>query len=204
MNRDLEAAAPGFAPDDPTDGRKPGKWESRYPDEALRRIRTEALYLAGHLALVPIGLFVVAMVDGYLRADFASAGSPTCFCQFAFAWLGGMCGGTLFSIKWLYHTVGKNMWNVDRRLWRFFTPHVSGGLGFAFVVLSSSRFLIIFDNKAFESPWVCFGLGFLVGYFSDSAMAKLTEVSQTLFGPTKRPSVHETGGTSTDSSRGST
>jgi hypothetical protein len=34
------------------------------------------------------------------------------------------------------------------------------------------------------------GLGFLVGYFSDSAIAKLTEVAETLFGTVRAKEKH--------------
>ena len=30
----------------------------------------------------------------------------------------------------------------------------------------------------------CYGIGFLVGYFSDNAIGKLTEIAQVLFGST--------------------
>jgi len=45
---------PGFAPDDPTDGREQLDWESKYPPEAHSAIRTEALYLAAHLIFAPV------------------------------------------------------------------------------------------------------------------------------------------------------
>jgi len=35
------------------------------------------------------------------------------------------------------------------------------------------------------------GLGFLVGYFSDSAVAKLTEVAETLFGTIRAKEKHQ-------------
>lgn len=187
MARDSEPA-PRFAPDDLTDGRKAGEWETRYVDEARKRIRTEAIYLAVHLLAVPIACALLAYMAPAANAAMSAGGDAVpCAQQLAFAWVGGILGGTLFSIKWLYHSVAKNTWNIDRRLWRLFTPHVSGALAFVFVVLSASGLLVIFDKEAFQSFWVCFGLGFLVGYFSDSAMAKLSELAQTLFGSSNRP-----------------
>lgn len=178
---------PRFAPDDLTDGRRPGEWETRYADEARKKIRTEAIYLAVHVVAVRTTcalLTYVPQIEG--TAPAATSDVAICWQQLAFAWIGGTLGGTLFAIKWLYHSVAKNTWNIDRRLWRLFTPHVSGALAFVFVVLSASGLLVIFDKEAFRSSWVCLGLGFLVGYFSDSAMAKLTELAQTLFGSSKR------------------
>lgn len=186
MARDPESA-PSFAPDDLTDGRKPGEWETRYVEDARKRIHVEAIYLACHLFAVPAVCAAIGLVACSEAVNPQLSQSSATWPQLAFAWVGGVLGGTLFSIKWLYHSVAKNTWNIDRRLWRLFTPHVSGALAFVFVVLSASGFVVVFDKQAFGSFWVCFGLGFLVGYFSDSAMAKLTEIAQTLFGPSRRP-----------------
>jgi hypothetical protein len=101
-----------------------------------------------------------------------------------------MLGGTLFAIKWLYHVVAKELWNLDRRLWRLFTPHISGGLAFAVIALVSSGILRMFDAEALSRNSVVVGLGFLVGYFSDSAVAKLTEISEALFGTSRTKGKH--------------
>jgi hypothetical protein len=101
-----------------------------------------------------------------------------------YSWFGGLLAGTIYSVKWLYHVVGKGLWNLDRRLWRFFAPHVSAGLALAFIALLHSGLLVIVDRKAITSVWMCFSIGFLAGYFSDAATAKLSEVAQTLFGTT--------------------
>jgi hypothetical protein len=99
-------------------------------------------------------------------------------------------GGVLFDLKWLYHTVARGLWNQDRRLWRVFTPHISGGLSCFFLALVASGVLRIFDTKATDALSLVIGLGFLVGYFSDSAIAKLTEVAETLFGTTRAKEQH--------------
>lgn len=105
--------------------------------------------------------------------------------KYSFSWLGGTLGGTLFAIKWLYHSVAKWKWNEDRKLWRYFTPPISGALAFIVVLLISSGVLKIFDQNAMRSPSLSLAIGFMVGYFSDSAIAKLSEVAQTLFGTLK-------------------
>ncbi len=71
---------------------------------------------------------------------------------------------------------------MDRRLWRFFTPHISGGLAFAVVALISSGLVRVFDPHAIESSALVLGVAFLVGYFSDSTAAKLAEIADTIFG----------------------
>ena len=183
---------PGFAPANPTDDRKLGDWETRYEDpNAKKRIRFEAIYLAIHL----VGALLVVFVLAVLREKAAIGNLPMSphesrlsfgWEQILHVWLGGVLGGSLFSVKWLIHVVAKNLWNIDRRLWRLFTPHVSGALALAFVTLMVSGILVIIDVDSLSSIWVCFGLGFLVGYFSDTATAKLSEMAQTLFGSTMK------------------
>lgn len=173
---------PGFAPSDPTDSRECGEWETRYPVAAKKQIRLEASYLAVHFAVPLLTVFVLAIYADS-DADLLIATKETIrWPQLLFAYLGGVLGGTLNSMKWLYHSVAKNIWNLDRRLWRFFTPHLSGGLAFAVVVLLGSGLLVIIDRQTMLSVWVSLGVGFLVGFFSDSATAKLSEIARTLFG----------------------
>jgi len=178
---------PGFAPSDPSDGRTCGNWDTRYPEAAKKHIRWEAGYLALHFAVVLAGIFAITVYAEY-APDLLNASKDTIrWPQLLFAYLGGVLGGTLNSMKWLYHSVAKNIWNLDRRLWRFFTPHLSGGLAFAVVVLLGSGLLVIIDRETMLSVWVSFGVGFLVGFFSDSATAKLSEIARTLFGTRADP-----------------
>jgi hypothetical protein len=108
--------------------------------------------------------------------------------RFSVAWVGGTLGGTLFDLKWLYHSVAHGFWHLDRRLWRVFTPHISGGLAFAVVALVSSGIFRLFDSTAARSGSLILGLAFLVGYFSDTAIAKLSEIAETLFGASRSKS----------------
>jgi hypothetical protein len=113
--------------------------------------------------------------------------------KYGLAWLGGVLGGTLFDVKWLYHSVARQFWHLDRRLWRLFTPHLSGGLAFVVVALISSGILRIFDPQALQSPSLVVGIAFMVGYFSDSAVAKLSEIAATLFGTVRAKEKHKDG-----------
>lgn len=178
------AAADGdFAPADPNDGREPGDWKTRYIDPAARRaILCESCYLAVLLFSAPIIVLVFWLEYPKNWLHLSDAKYSTLF-RYTVAWVSGMLGGTLFDIKWLYHSVAKYKWNLDRRLWRVFTPHISGALSCAVVTLISSGILRVFDHRATESPSLVFALSFLVGYFSDNTIAKLAEVAGTLFGP---------------------
>lgn len=169
----------GFAPNDFLDGREPGDWRTRYPDPAAQKeIRFEAWYIACHLGFVPALMFALF----FARLKFITDRSLEPLWHALTAWLGGTLGGTLFSAKWLYHAVAKWTWNRDRRLWRLFTPHLSGALSFGILMLASSGIVRLFDPLSLRSLRAVVGVGFLIGYFSDNAVAKLTEIANTLFG----------------------
>lgn len=171
----------GFAPVDPTDGRKIGDWETRYPPKAQKTIIIEAIYLGLIFLAVPCILFLfIIFKDSTFFSNLIVR-------KFTFAWLGGTFGGVLFSLKWLYHSVAKNIWNEDRRLWRLFTPHLSGGFSFAMVVLISSNLINVFNPEALNRLATIFGIGFLTGYFTDYAIGKFSDVAKTLFGVAQKP-----------------
>jgi hypothetical protein len=179
-----------FGQADPTDGRKKYDWKSGYDPAARKDIRNEALYLAALLFGLPLAmLFLWLDYPKYLAHLSDQKYRPVL--KYGFAWASGTLGGTLFDLKWLYHTVARGLWHEDRRLWRLFTPHISGGLSVFFLALVASGALRIFDSKATDSLSVVMGLGFLVGYFSDSAVAKLTEIAETLFGTVRAKERHE-------------
>jgi hypothetical protein len=170
----------GFAPTNLTDGRKVLDWASRYGD-AIPKIRTEAVYLALILLFVPCAM-VYVWLGGLQRLLGVEPDRYAVLSRYAYAWLAGTLGGTLFCLKWLYHVVAHGLWNMDRRLWRLFTPHVSGALAFGMTALVSSGLIKGLDATAMTVPSLVVGWGFLVGYFSDNAVAKLSEIAVTLFG----------------------
>ena len=181
---------PGFAPSDPTDGRNPLDWKSNYTDpEARRGINREGGYLGALLVLTPVLLLVfwLRYPKGWLGLDDARYAT---LLKYSEGWLGGTLGGTLFALKWLYHTVAKRTWHLDRRLWRFFTPHISGALAFVLTALTSSGVIRILDSGATQNGALIVGMAFLVGYFSDNALAKLSELAETLFGASRNTEQH--------------
>lgn len=174
-----------FAPANPTDNRQLLEWQSRYPDPTPRLwIRIEAIYLASLLFLVPTAMLALWLEYPRNWVELSDQKYRTLF-LYGLAWLGGTLGGTLFDIKWLYHSVARQIWHMDRRLWRLFTPHLSGGLSFVVLALISSGLVRVFDRHAIDSASLVVGLAFLVGYFSDSTVAKLAEIADTIFGPTR-------------------
>jgi Na+/serine symporter len=63
-------------------------------------------------------------------------------------------------------------------------------LAFGVIALISSGMLSIFDSHAIASNTLNVAVGFMVGYFSDSANAKLTEIADTLFGVSRGREKH--------------
>jgi hypothetical protein len=174
--------APGFAPEDRTDRRPLRDWKTRYPEpEARKSILIEALYLGVHIVGIPIVLFLI-WAEYPANWLHLSPERYATLARFLYAWFGGMLGGTLFCIKWLYHSVAKEIWNQDRRLWRLFTPHLSAGLSFSFIVLAASDLIPIIDVRRISSPAASLGVAFLVGYFSDNATAALARIANRVFG----------------------
>lgn len=173
---------PGFAPADLTDDRKPGDWKTRYPDkEARRAICFEAVYTVAWFVVCPI-MFVAIWLEGVKKYFGLSDVQSEVLCRYAYAWIGGLMGGTMYSLKWLYHSVAHWCWNRDRRLWRLCTPHVSAALAFVFVCLIQSGLFPFFEQTFVRRPSVIVTIAFLVGFFSDNAFAKLSEIAMKLFG----------------------
>jgi hypothetical protein len=162
---------------DLSDGRKNGDWSSRYDEEAQRHIHWEKRYL--------IVLLICALtVPLFLGIAFNLVNMPRPFLNsrhYIFSLWGGELGGTLFAMKWLVHSVAKNDWNLDRQIWRILTPHLSASLAFVIVLLINCGIFKLADPNGM-SIYKCYGIGFLVGYFSDNAIGKLTELAQVFFG----------------------
>lgn len=199
-----------FAPNDYTDKRPIGDWESKYPPKARKEIFWEAIYVSTVFILYSIVVFILL----YLSSDgshvalkptvtidpatIAPGGGvdlagqeesinsqkwlPASFLGYLCAWFAGGVGGSLFGLKWMYHSVAKRIWHQDRRLWRILTPHISAGLATFMILIVSSGLISIFDSDVAVRHIDILAFSFLVGYFSDKSLAKLAEVADTLFG----------------------
>lgn len=171
-----------FAPYDLTDGRQENDWRSRYQDRrATRQITVESVYLGvliigAAMALILIWLGTPRSWLGINEIRYAT------FRVYAFAWVSGTLGGTLFAVKWLYHTLGKGSWHVDRLAWRLFTPHLSGGFSFGLIALATSGVFEIFNRELLRSSPAVVGIAFILGYFSDFTVARLYKVAKHLLG----------------------
>lgn len=164
-----------------TDNRKPGEWKSTYDSIAIWKINFEAFYLV-LVYIIAVFLTIVICLDLPVHWFNLTMPSYLSIKKYAIVGLGGVFGGTLFDIKWLIHATANRKWHLDRRLWRLLVPLTSAAFSVAFAAIIISGFIKIFDPKSLHSPSTGFGFGFLVGYFSDNAIAKLSEIAQTLFG----------------------
>lgn len=168
-----------------TDGRDKGKWESRYCNEAKKEIRIEA-FLVGFVFICTL-VFLFLTWNGWLFSSLTD-GCNTCshktFNKYAYFFLGGLLGGVMFAVKYLYKVVSHGYWHLDRRLWRIFSPFLSGGLALALGAMLDSGILGLTTKTNSGSGYL--SVGFIAGYFADSALAKMQEVADTVFGATKR------------------
>ena len=96
--------------------------------------------------------------------------------------LGGICGGSAFAMKWLYHSVAHGKWHCDRLVWRFVVPILSGVLALFTALMIGSGLIPIFSSTIFDGPIMGAAFGFFVGFFSDNLIATLQRFANHLLG----------------------
>lgn len=173
------------------DGREIGEWKSRYPKEAIAEIRFDAWFVGLVLIATLVMLILVwnGMVYAFVSRTCGNSCSPATFTKFALFFLGGLLGGILFGIKYLYKVVGRGAWNMDRRLWRIFSPFVSGGLALAVGAMIDSGIVGLTTKTSSSSAHLA--MGFITGYFADGALAKMQDVADTIFGSGRREPISD-------------
>jgi hypothetical protein len=184
-------AAPDDAPSsvpmpvEDTDGRALWKPRSKYEEKYRRQQTREAIYISALLVLSisligAAALGAVEWVFSWLRPGTPVPGHLRGCVLLASA---GFLGGTVYGAKWLYHAVAKGLWHEDRALWRYLTPWISLGVtvGVGAFIYSNT----VGKSGAPASGSSLVGTGFLIGYFSDKALAKMKDVAEVLFGETR-------------------
>jgi len=165
-----------------SDGRERHSWQTQWPPEARKKIRVEAFYMG--IVFVLGMLLLVLTWRGHLYSIFVPANCEGCgqyrFNLFAYLFVGGMFGGTLFGIKYLYKVVARGYWNEDRVLWRVFSPFLAGGLAVGIGAMLESGLLGVAPKV--PSGTYFFSIGFITGYFADRALGKMQEIATTIFG----------------------
>ncbi|GAB3359106.1 hypothetical protein [Lysobacter tyrosinilyticus] len=178
------ASVPATAEDEliNDDERKKFNWQSRWPQTAWKRIRLEAAYVAVVFLLSAVGIFLTwrGEIFYWLAEGCADCQAKT-LNRYAYLMFAGVLGGSLFGLKYLYKVVARGWWNIDRSVWRLFSPLLSGGMAFAVGALADAG-LFGFTVGEHQSGASFVSLGFIAGYFADSASRKLQEIADTLFG----------------------
>ncbi len=176
-----EPASTVFSEHINTDNRAVGDWKSKYDEAARCEIRIDAIYVGIIFIVTLLALLFTWRGSTY---SFFVGSCTTCapekFNQYAFFFLGGILGGTMFGLKYLYQVVARGLWNIDRRLWRIFSPFLSGGAAIAIGGLLDSGLLGLSIKSSTTSFY--FSMGFISGYFADKALGKMQEIADTVFG----------------------
>lgn len=184
-------ATPLNKPDEYTDGRRPGDWESKYPKEARRCINHEACFLglllilliatsavllgfSGQTATIPVGSLAVDgnQVTPVWTLDF----------RLLIIFSVGCLGGTTFSVKWLLHAAAKRKWHLDRRYWRFFVPIIGGVYACVVMALFDGGLIAGQSGTVGRSDALTAAFAFLIGYFSDGVSGLLSNIANAVFG----------------------
>ncbi len=168
---------------DLTDGRKPGDWKTRWKDPAARsQINREFAYLA--VAMTASFVLILLTWDGHLGRWLAtsSASHQQIFDLYTYAALGGLVGGTTFSLRWLCNSVAHDTWNADRWIWRVATPVMSTALALALFALVRSDLVSVIDVRPLSHGAGSLSFGFLAGYFSDNVVGAMLRAAEHIFG----------------------
>ena len=173
---------------DPTDGRKINDYKSRYPFHIRVQIFGEALYLLTILIISSyhlVWMFGDSLPLWLTQLKFSDLNRDL---QKIFAFFtAGSIGGTMFGLKYLHHVAGKGLWNVDRRIWRIFTPFLTALLATMFGIVVDGGFIHLAGQLDGRPPYSSYvSIGFFTGYFADTALAKLQEIATFIFGSEKK------------------
>ena len=185
LHADATKEATSFGGSEPTDGRSQFEWESRYPNEAQKVIRLEALGLV-FLFFISLSMLLLTWcgaLDGLLSFCCQKTSGDT-LKWYSYITFSGLLAGVIFSMKYLYHAVARGTWHIDRQLWRFMSPLMS--LGVAFIVGALVHANMLNGSPTSLSSPTAVSIGFVAGYFSDSAIAKMYEIANVLFGTSSK------------------
>lgn len=171
------------------DGRSAGCWKSRYEGRAWAQILIEFFLL--FLYLVVANYFLISAItekpeeytrDGFVYSSLLGVYVSEERAKWIALALAGFIGGAVFDLKWMYHSVAKGIWHVDRCLWRVIVPFNSAMVSLFTGFLFASGIIPFFRHENFEDYYVLLGVGFVFGYFSDNILAALQNFAKNIFG----------------------
>ncbi len=171
------------------DGRSEGDWETRYCGRAWSQIVIEFVLLFLYLIFANYLLLDAITVksdeltrSGFLYNSLLGAYVSEEKAKWIALAIAGFVGGTVFDLKWMYHSVAKGIWNVDRCLWRIIVPFNSSMVSLFTGLLFASGVVPFLKIEAFDNYYVLLGYGFVFGYFSDNILAALQNLAKKAFG----------------------
>lgn len=179
-----------WSPGDPTDGKQQYQFHSEYPFSCRIEMFAEALYLA---ILMAGGIYLVAWYVGGsfplwhlgIRADEL----PKALHDFVAFPVTGLIGGTMFGLKWQYRVSARGWWHRDRRIWRIFSPWLSSALALMVGIAIDGGLLgLSFNREGDSTISTLLSVGFVTGYFADSALAKFHDIASVVFSTPTRES----------------
>ncbi len=170
--------APNAGSGDPTDGRKPYEWTTRYPPKAVFHIRLEATYLF-LLLLTAYFLLFLAWKGWASRIVSLTPEESMVLKKYMYYSAAGLLGGVAFGIKYFYRVVARGYWHLDRRIWRLKSPLLAMTLAFVVGAMIDASWI---TSKNSVSSATIVSTGFVVGYFADQAVAKMYEIANVIFG----------------------
>lgn len=171
------------------DGREGGDWKSRYDGRAWFQIILEFLLL--FVYLIVANYFLIEAItekseentsEGFIYSTLFGVYVAEEKAKWIALALAGFVGGAVFDLKWMYHSVAKGIWNVDRCLWRIIVPFNSAMVSLFTGFLFASGVVPFLKNESFEDYFVLLGFGFVFGYFSDNILAALQNLAKKAFG----------------------
>ena len=165
-----------------TDGRKPYEWKSKYPDDARKEIKGEAIYIGIVLIISLFGMFLNSCG---LFSSWLCVKDPefVLLKGVLFYFFAGLLGGTIFGIKYFYRVVARGYWTQDRKYWRIFSPWISSCVALVVGCMVVSGYINAQQTPSTAAE-IC--IGFIAGYFADVAVGKMSEVATALFGSSSK------------------
>ena len=154
------------------DGHKQWEWQTKYPARAWFGIIVDGLWITLVGATTIVALYLIWQGTAFtVLSDGCAQCAKGRFDRFAYLVVGGVLGGLLFGVKYFYKVVAHGWWHTDRRIWRLFSPFLAGGLALAVGTLVDSGILVFTIKNTSNTAF--FSVGFITGYFADSAVAKM-------------------------------
>ena len=177
-------------PGDPTDGKDKYEFASGYPLICRIEIFIEAMYLVG-LMLLAAYLVAWYVAGSFPLVALGNRGDdlPKALHQLVAFPIAGLMGGTMFGLKWQYRVAARGWWHKDRRVWRICSPWHSAARGMMIGIAIDGGLLgVSFSRDATNASSTLLSIGFVTGYFADSALAKLQDIASVIFSTKSDPS----------------